>query len=179
MAKDPAGLCEQGTPANSEVFVIPRPTWVERYAERATQPLHLNLLALFVQVFGTFSSKVAFDLVRPRKYAFATLEAARNARDLGKRKVTIIEFGVAAGGGLLGMCALARRVAEVTGVEIKVVGLDSGVGMPPPMDLRDHRICTRRVIFRWIRKRFARNFPPMLDCSSANLKIPFPAFLPS
>lgn len=138
MAKDPAGLCEQGTPANSEVFVIPRRTWIERYAERATEPLHLNLLALLVQVFGTFSSKVAFDLVRPRKYAFATLEAARNARDLGKRKVTIIEFGVAAGGGLLGMCALARRVAEVTGVEIKVVGFDSGVGMPPPADFRDH-----------------------------------------
>ena len=138
MAKDPTALYEQGASANSEVFVIPRRTWIERYAERATEPLHLNLLALFFQVFGTFSSKVGFDLVRPRKYAFATLEAARNARDQGKRKVTIIEFGVAAGGGLLGMCALARSVAEVTGVEFEVVGFDTGVGMPSPVDFRDH-----------------------------------------
>ncbi len=63
-------------------------------------------------MFGSFRSKVAFDLVRPRKYAFATLEAARGALDLGKREVTIIEFGVAAGAGLLGMCDLARRVTK-------------------------------------------------------------------
>jgi hypothetical protein len=138
MVKDKAGLSEQGRPANGEVFVIPRRTWMERYAERVTEPLHLNLLALVVQLFGSFSSKVAFDLVRPRKYAFGTLEAARGARELGKRKVTIIEFGVAAGGGLLGMCDLARRVTEITGVVIKVVGFDTGVGMPPPVDYRDH-----------------------------------------
>jgi len=138
MARDRAGLHERGTPANGEVFVIPRRTWIERYAERATEPLHLNLLALFVQVFGSFSSKIAFDLVRPRKYAFPALEAARAARDLGKREVTIIEFGVAAGGGLLGMCDLARGVTEVTGVEVKVVGFDTGAGMPPPLDYRDH-----------------------------------------
>src|SRR5215469_2471254 len=130
MAKDKAGLGKQGTPPNGEVFVIPRRTWIERYAERATELL--NLLALFVQVFGSFSSKVPFDLVRPRKYAFGTLEAARGARDQGKREVTMIEFGVAAGGGLLGMCDLAGRVTEITGVKIKVVGFDTGVGMPPP-----------------------------------------------
>ena len=138
MAKFKAELSQQGTPANGEVFVIPRRTWIERYAERATEPLHLNLLALFVQVFGSFSSKVAFDLVRPRKYAFGTLEAARGARELGKRGVTIIEFGVAAGGGLLGMCDLAQRATAITGVEVKVVGFDTGVGMPAPVDYRDH-----------------------------------------
>ena len=138
MGEEKAGLGKQGTPANGEVFVVPRRTWIERFAERATEPLHLNLLALFVQVFGSFSSKVAFDLVRPRKYAFGTLEAARGARDQGKREVTIIEFGVAAGGGLLGMCDLAMRVTEITGVKIKVVGFDTGVGMPPPVDYRDH-----------------------------------------
>ena len=138
MAKDQAPFGEERTPDNGQVFVIPRRTWIERYAERATEPLHLNLLALFVQAFGSFSSKVAFDLVRPRKYAFATLDAARSARELGRREVTIIEFGVAAGSGLLGMCDLARRVTEITGVAIKVVGFDSGSGMPPPVDYRDH-----------------------------------------
>ena len=138
MAKEKAWLSERGTPAKAEVFVIPRRTWIERYAERATEPLHLNLLALFIQLLGSFSSKVAFDLVRPRKYAFGTLEAAKSARELGKREVTIIEFGVAAGGGLLGMCDLARRATEITGVEVKVVGFDTGVGMPPPADYRDH-----------------------------------------
>lgn len=121
-----------------DVFVIPPRTWIERYAERLTEPLHLNLLALFVQAFGSFRTKVAFDLVRPRKYAFAILEAAKSARKLGKREVTIIEFGVAAGGGLLSMCDLARRVTDSTQVQIKVVGFDTGAGMPPPVDYRDH-----------------------------------------
>lgn len=121
-----------------DVFVIPPRTWIERYAERLTEPLHLNLLALFVQAFGSFRTKVAFDLVRPRKYAFAILEAAKSARKLGKREVTIIEFGVAAGGGLLSMCDLARRVTDFAQVQIKVVGFDTGAGMPPPVDYRDH-----------------------------------------
>jgi hypothetical protein len=177
MAKDPAGHCEQGAPANREVFVIPRRTWIERYAERATEPLHLNLLALFVQVFGTFSSKVAFDLVRPRKYAFATLEAARNARDLGKRKVTIIEFGVAAGGGLLGMCALARRVAEVTGVEIKVVGFDSGVGMPPPADFRDHPDLYQAGDFPMDQEALRKKLPANARLLIGELEDTLPSFL--
>jgi hypothetical protein len=40
-------------------------------AERLTEPLHLNVIAAFVLVFGTFRAKVAFDLVLRRQFAFS------------------------------------------------------------------------------------------------------------
>jgi hypothetical protein len=122
----------------SQVFVIPKRSWTERFAERLTEPLHLNLLSVFIKLFGSYITKIDFDLVRPRKYAFPILEAARFAGEQGIRRVTIIEFGVAAGGGLLAMCDIAQHVGRATGVEFSVVGFDSGTGMPPPVDYRDH-----------------------------------------
>ena len=33
------------------------------FVERLTEPLHLNLISLFVGVFGTYRAKIAFDLI--------------------------------------------------------------------------------------------------------------------
>src|SRR5262249_17804948 len=46
--------------------------------------------------------------------------------------------GVAAGEGLLNLCAIARRVTDATDVQVNIAGFDSGAGMPPPVDYRDH-----------------------------------------
>jgi hypothetical protein len=50
----------------------------------------------------------------------------------------VAEFGVAGGDGMLNLCEIARQVAPLTGIEIKIVGFDTGRGMPPPRDYRDH-----------------------------------------
>jgi hypothetical protein len=39
---------------------------------------------------------------------------------------------------LLNLCILAERVKAATGVQARVVGFDTGQGMPPPVDWRDH-----------------------------------------
>jgi hypothetical protein len=49
-----------------------------------------------------------------------------------------VEFGVAAGAGLVNLCEVAAMVTRETGVEWQIVGFDTGVGMPPPRDHRDH-----------------------------------------
>jgi hypothetical protein len=108
------------------------------FVERLTEPVHLNVLSLFVALFGTFRAKVAFDLVVRQQYAFCLLKAAELAKSQGFRKVTAIEFGVAAGAGLLNMCEIAHKVERATGVHFTVVGFDSGHGLPPPLDFRDH-----------------------------------------
>jgi hypothetical protein len=177
MANEKGGLSMQQTPTDGEVFVIPRRTWLDRYAERVSEPLHLNLLALFVQVFGSFSSKVAFDLVRPRKYAFATLEAAKGASDLGRQRVTIIEFGVAAGGGLLSMCDLARRVTATTGVDFEVVGFDTGAGMPPPVDYRDHPDLYQAGDFPMDQEALRKKLPANAQLVIGELRDTVPRFL--
>ena len=81
---------------------------------------------------------MAFDLVNRPQYAWGILEAADIAAEQGLRRVTVIEFGVAAGAGLLNMAGIATRVKEATGVDVTVVGFDTGKGMPPPVDYRDH-----------------------------------------
>jgi hypothetical protein len=105
--------------------------------ERLTEPLHLNFLSLFVAIFGSYGTKVGWDLVTRQQYAFPLLWAARHAKELGFQRISAVEFGVAQGNGLLNMCELARRTTAFTGVEIDVYGFDTGAGMPAPIDYRD------------------------------------------
>lgn len=105
--------------------------------ERGTEPLHLNLLSALVAVCATYRAKVDFDLVVRQQYAFPILYAADAAKRYGYKAVTLIEFGVAGGAGLLNMCRIAERTQKATGVEFRVFGFDTGKGMPPPIDYRD------------------------------------------
>ena len=108
------------------------------FIERLTEPLHLNILSLFVALFGGYRLKVAFDLIVRQQYAFPILFAADEARRHGYKKVTIVELGVASGAGLLTMCRIAERTTKATGIEFRIVGFDGGKGMPPAIDYRDH-----------------------------------------
>src|SRR5271169_5822551 len=105
---------------------------------RVSEPLHLNLMAALVKVFGSYRAKVAFDVTERHHYAYCTLRAADKACRLGLRSVTVVEFGVAAGAGLLALCDISRRVSASTGIDINVVGFDTGKGLPAPSDYRDH-----------------------------------------
>jgi methyltransferase family protein len=115
-----------------------RHVWQRIFRERLTEPLHLNVLSLFVWAFGSYRAKIAHDLVVRQQNAYGILKAADCARSLGIRKVSLLEFGVAAGAGLMNMAAIARRVTNETGVLFSLYGFDTGKGMPPPTDYRDH-----------------------------------------
>lgn len=72
-------------------------------------------------------------------YLIGVLRAADQALEEGVSKILAIEFGVAAGNGLLALQDIAEAVERETGVVIEVVGFDSGQGMPAvPFDYRDH-----------------------------------------
>jgi hypothetical protein len=115
-----------------------RRIWKKLLYERLSEPLHLNLAAAVVAMFGGFRSRVAWDLVVRPHYAYCVLHVADRAKLLGLTSVTAVELGVANGEGLLNLCALARRTEESTGVRVKAVGFDSGAGMPASLDYRDH-----------------------------------------
>jgi len=72
--------------------------------ERLTEPLHLNLASVFIALFGAFRMKVACDLIHRMHYAYGLLAAADQAPDAGVKAFTAVEFGVAAGAGLLNLC---------------------------------------------------------------------------
>lgn len=105
---------------------------------RFTEPLHVNLAAAIAKIFGSYRTRVAFDLIDRPEYAFGMLKAADLASAAGIQKITAIEFGVASGAGLLNMCRIAEETTRCTGVQIDIVGFDGGTGLPPPADYRDH-----------------------------------------
>jgi hypothetical protein len=112
--------------------------WERIFRERLSEPLHLNLISLPVLAFGSVRSKIYFDLLVRQHHAFGLLRAADKARNLGNHSVTVLEFGVANGAGLMNICLLAEKIAAATGIQFKVFGFDTGTGMPAPRDYRDH-----------------------------------------
>jgi hypothetical protein len=106
--------------------------------ERLSEPLHLNLLAAFVALFGSHRAKVYFDLAFRQYTAFCLLDAADRAASLGVKRISVLEFGVASGAGLLNICENAAAATRATGVEFDVYGFDTGTGLPPPRSYRDH-----------------------------------------
>jgi hypothetical protein len=145
--------------------------------DRLTEPLHLNILSAFVALFGSFRSKVAFDLVARRHYAFGLLQAADNAKLLGLKSVYALEFGVAAGAGLCNLCALAQRVTRETGVAFKIAGFDTGAGMPPPRDFRDHPEYYREGDYPMNQEALRRLLPENAELLIGSLQETIPAFL--
>lgn len=74
--------------------------------------------------------------LRPH-FAWGVLSAAYLAKILGQSRISIVEFGVAGGNGLVELEQIADQVSPVYGVKIDVFGFDTGVGLPEPLDYRD------------------------------------------
>ncbi|HWE53389.1 MAG TPA: hypothetical protein VG273_26585 [Bryobacteraceae bacterium] len=85
-----------------------------------------------------FREKESWGLVSRPNYAYGMLRAADLAKFLGKSAVTACEFGVATGNGLVNMVELAAMIETETGIKFRVVGLDTGEGLPEVTDYRDH-----------------------------------------
>jgi hypothetical protein len=87
---------------------------------------------------GSFREKELCGMVDRPTYAYGMLRAADLARFAGKSRATVCEFGVATGNGLLNMIDLAGIITAETGVSFRVVGLDTGAGLPRLDGYRDH-----------------------------------------
>ena len=70
-------------------------------------------------------------------YAYLVYQAAQLAQRLGEPRVSVIEFGVAGGSGLVAMEQYAERVEKIFNVKIEVYGFDTTEGLPAPDDYRD------------------------------------------
>lgn len=105
--------------------------------ERLTEPLHINIISIFVALFGSFKSKVEFDLVIRQQNAFCIYKAAEFAKWMELKSITVIEFGVAKGDGLLNICQIAEKVTQETGIRFNIYGFDTPTGMPAPKDFKD------------------------------------------
>jgi hypothetical protein len=146
--------------------------------ERFPEPLHLNILSTFVALFGNYKTKIDFDLVVRQQYAFSLWKTAELARDQGLKSVTVIEFGVAAGAGLVNICGISQKITKLTGVEFQIFGFDSGRGMPPARDHRDHPEIFSEGSYPLIdRSALMRALPPNARLILGDIEDTLPPFL--
>lgn len=104
------------------------------------EPLHRAILRFVDRHFSVLSyrRKLELGLIDRPNYGWPMLRQAETALKLGLTDITVVEFGVAGGNGLLAMERHAEAIERETGVTISIVGFDTGEGLPPLADFRDH-----------------------------------------
>lgn len=86
---------------------------------------------------GTYAERLQDgNLDRPH-YAYCVYNGALLAKKLGLKRISVLEFGVAGGRGLLSLENHARKIAQQLEIAIDIYGFDSGKGLPSPVDYRD------------------------------------------
>ncbi len=110
-----------------------------RHALREPVPLRFLLLRGLDRRLDLFSysTKLEIGSIERPYYGHGVLHAAQLAKRLGHSAVSVLEFGVAGGNGLLNLEMHAAKVTKETGVRVAIYGFDTGAGMPPPLDYRD------------------------------------------
>ena len=78
-----------------------------------------------------------YDLVPRPSYGYCIYNAAKLALSLGYSKISVIEFGVAGGNGLVNVEFHVKQIPKKMDIDIEVYGFDAGIGLPPPEDYRD------------------------------------------
>jgi hypothetical protein len=86
---------------------------------------------------GSVETRVRFGIWKRPHYAYGVYAAADLARRLHIPEISVAEFGVAGGQGLLALENIAQQVGSALGIDISVLGFDTGEGMPDPIDYRD------------------------------------------
>ena len=71
------------------------------------------------------------------RYLWGVIHAAYLAQSLDVPRISLLEFGVGRGDGLVLLERAARLVGRGSGVALDVVGFDIGTGVPKPEDPRD------------------------------------------
>lgn len=85
-----------------------------------------------------FRTQELYGLIKRHNYVYGMLRAADVAKYFGQKATTVIEFGVASGAGLLNMIEVAPLIEKKTGVQLRIVGFDTGKGLPPVEGFKDH-----------------------------------------
>ncbi len=99
----------------------------------------------------SLDTRVAFGLGPKPMYQFGIYSAAVLAKGLGLSGISVIEFGVAGGRGLLAMEKSAEDVEKRFGIPVDVYGFDTGKGLPPATDYRD-------LPYKWAQGHFEMDF---------------------
>jgi hypothetical protein len=102
-------------------------------------PLRSILLRALLKKWpiGSYRTRLEISAVQRAHYGWCVYHAAEEAKALGHKAITVVEFGVAGGNGLVSLCQHKKETEKATGVEVLIVGFDTGKGLPTSGDSRD------------------------------------------
>ena len=86
---------------------------------------------------GSVDFRLSLQALDRAEYAYGVKQAVHLASRLNHKKVSVIEFGVATGGGLLALEKYAEEYGRRAGIQVEVYGFDTGHGLPATSDYRD------------------------------------------
>jgi hypothetical protein len=115
--------------------------FTDRALSLAMRPVPVRTLVLRELLrrwpIGSYRARLHVGAVRRPNYGWCVYHAAEEALSLGYKAITVIEFGVAGGNGLVNLCQHKKEIQKELGIEIAVVGFDTGIGLPASHDPRD------------------------------------------
>jgi len=86
---------------------------------------------------GSYEWRLKMGTIERPYYGYCVYNAALLAKKLNYKRISVLEFGVAGGAGLLNLEYHAEKISELFGIEIDIYGFDTGEGLPDPVDYRD------------------------------------------
>ena len=86
---------------------------------------------------GSFEFRMKINALERMHYAYICYNAAKLAKKLNYDRISVIEYGVAGGRGLLILEEYAEEIKKLLNINIDVYGFDLGTGLPKPKDYRD------------------------------------------
>lgn len=89
-----------------------------------------NVLSIFSRERAFWLQYYTDEKLERMHYAAGIYKAAYEAKNLGYKKFSVIEFGVAGGAGLLNLEFHAKEVSRIFDIDIEMYGFDLGTGLP-------------------------------------------------
>lgn len=111
---------------------------LENYKILLHDPPQVLLGRIWARLFRGIIAKERWGVLDRPSYGYGILRAAQVGKFFGYEQVTICEFGVAHGNGLLSMIELAEKITTATGMKFRIVGFDTGVGLPKFSGYKEH-----------------------------------------
>ncbi|MBV8361464.1 MAG: hypothetical protein JO189_26540, partial [Deltaproteobacteria bacterium] len=114
---------------------------LRRFQHLVLKPISFRVLLARKMVerlkLGSYVDRLTLGAVPRPWYGQCVYNAAVLARCLGHSSLSVIEFGVAGGNGLLCLEQHACEVESSLGISIQIYGFDTGQGLTEPLDYRD------------------------------------------
>jgi len=86
---------------------------------------------------GSFKFRMNLGALRRNHYAYICFNAALLAKKLGYKKISVLEYGVAEGSGLLSLEKYTEEIEKILDIEIEIYGFDTGKGLPKVDNYKD------------------------------------------